>query len=128
MTAAVAEFDYALISIFPTSMTKWLFLPFLLVALFYFSRDRRSLTRFIDLAARQPASGFIAAALVLIYVFSGFFGSSAFWKATLESDFHPDLPRICQEYLELLACYFIFVGVVGFCLSAGRPDPSGSSE
>lgn len=124
MAAAVAEFDYAIVSILPDLVAKWLFLPFLIIALWYFTRNRRSLGRFIAQAARHPASGFIAAALILIYVFSEFFGSSVFWEATLESEFHPDLPKICQEYLELLACYFIFVGVVGFCLPQKRkPSP-----
>lgn len=122
MAAAVAEFDYAVGAILPNHLAKWLFLPFVLIALWYFTRDRRALARFMATTARHPATGFIAAALILIYVFSDIFGSSAFWKATLEADFHPDLPRICREYLELLACYFIFVGVVGFCLSARKGD------
>lgn len=126
MAGAVAEFDYALGAIIPPLAAKWLFAPFLLIALWYFTRDRHALARSISAAASHPSTGFIAAALILIYVFSDFFGSTAFWRATLESDFSPDLPRICREYLELLACYFIFVGVLGFCLPAKKKEGASS--
>ena len=122
MAAAVAEFEDALGAIFPSHLTKWLFLPFLVVAAWFFATNRRETLRFTALAARHPASGFIAAALILIYVFSRFFGSKAFWSATLEAEFDPDLPRICRGYLELVSCYFIFVGVIGFCLPVRRRE------
>ncbi len=85
-----------------------------------FIKNRRETLRFIGLSARHPASGFIAAAIIIIYVFANFFGSDTFWEASLEGNVPPGLPKICQAYLELLACYFIFVGVVGFTLPLRR--------
>lgn len=122
MAAAVAEFSGALRAIFPEIIADWIFLPFILLALWFFASNRREALRFTSFASRHPSSGFIAAALILIYVFSRIFGSTAFWAATLESDFNPNIPKICRGYLELLSCYFIFVGVIGFCLPLKRRD------
>lgn len=92
---------------------------FVTMALLLIKNPRETL-RFVGLSARHPASGFIAAALIIIYVFAKFFGSRAFWEATLEGEVPENLPRICSAYLELLACYFIFIGVVGFTLPLRR--------
>ena len=128
IAAAVGELENALAGLLPGKTSHWVFLPFVLVAAWKFLRHRRESLRFIGLAARHPSSGVIAAALSLIYVFGRFFGSRAFWQATLESDNFPaDLPRICRGYLELLSCYFIFVGVVGFCLPVTRRPGASSS-
>ena len=94
----------------------WLLVPTLGTIIFLFLKNPRETLRFVALSARQPASGFIAAAIILIYVFANFFGSRQFWEASLEGDVPPGLPQICSAYLELLACYFIFVGVLGFTL------------
>ena len=126
MAAAVAEFEDGLNTLISSRLSSWLFLPFLVMALYYFLRYKRETLRFTALASRHPASGFIAAGLIIIYVFSRFFGSSAFWDATLEADFDPELPRICRSYLELLACYFIAVGTIGFCLPVSRRAPAPS--
>ncbi|MBK1834813.1 hypothetical protein [Roseibacillus ishigakijimensis] len=98
----------------------WLLVPTLGGMAWLFMKNTRESLRFIGLSARHPASGFIAAAIIIIYVFADFFGSSAFWEASLESEVPPGLPKICSAYLELLACYFIFVGVVGFTLPLRR--------
>ena len=127
MAAAVGEFEDVLHTLIPSPWSSWMFLPFVIVALYYFLRYKRETLRFVGLAARHPASGFIAAGLIIIYVFSRFFGSSNFWEASLEADFDPELPRICRGYLELLACYFILVGVIGFCLPVSRRN-NGSGE
>ncbi len=81
-----------------------------------FVKNSRETLRFVALSARHPASGFIAAAVIIIYVFADSFGSTRFWEASLEGEVPPGLPQICSAYLELLACYFIFVGVIGFTL------------
>jgi hypothetical protein len=122
MAAAVGEFSHALGALFPDALTKWVFAPFAILAVWFFATNRREALRFTSMASRHPSSGFIAAALILIYVFSDIFGSNAFWRAALETSFDPNIPRICRGYLELLACYFIFVGVVGFCLPLKRRD------
>lgn len=98
----------------------FLLIPVFITIAFLFIKNPRETLRFVGLSARHPASGFIAAALIIIYVFAKFFGSRAFWEASLEGDVPPNLPRICSAYLELLACYFIFIGVVGFTLPLRR--------
>ncbi|MGJ8724718.1 MAG: hypothetical protein ACSHYB_09185 [Roseibacillus sp.] len=102
----------------------WLLVPTLGAIILLFLKNPRETLRFVALSARQPASGFIAAAVIIIYVFAYFFGSRAFWAASLEGEVPPGLPQICSAYLELLACYFIFVGVVGFTLPLRRGKDS----
>ena len=102
----------------------WFLLPtFGAIAFLLFKNSRESL-RFIGLCSRNPASGFIAAAIILSYVFAQFFGSKTFWEASLEGTVPENLPQICSSYLELLACYFILVGVIGFTfpLRKGRKN------
>lgn len=124
LAAAVGEFEKVLQTFIPGNVAKFFVVPFLLVTLYYLVRYKRETLRFAALASRHPASGFIGAGLIIIYVFSRFFGSENFWQATLESNFDPDIPDICRSYLELLACYLILVGVVGFCLPVQRRTPS----
>lgn len=84
------------------------------------SRHPREFLHFVGFASRHPASGFVLAAIIIVYAFSRVFGSQAFWSATLDGQHHPDTPRICQAYLELLACYFVLLGAIGFCLPLTR--------
>ena len=135
IAATMGELEDALGGVLPGDSSNWVVFPPLAICTWKFVRHRRESLRFIGMAARHPSSGFIAAALIIIYVFSRFFGSQAFWRATLETGFPPDLPRICSGYLELLSCYFIFVGVLGFCFPFRRrpttapppDDPPGES-
>lgn len=83
-------------------------------------RRRRETLHFIGFASRHPASGFILAAVILVTAFGQVFGSEAFWEATLNGEHHPDTPYVCQAYLELLACYFVLLGAIGFCLPLTR--------
>ncbi len=83
-------------------------------------RNTKQALLFISLSGRHPASGFIASAIILTYIFAKFFGSHAFWAASLEGEVPARLPKLCSAYLELLACYFIFVGVVGFTLPLNK--------
>ena len=83
-------------------------------------RRRKETLHFIGFASRHPASGFVLAAIILVYAFARAFGSKTFWAATLDGDFNPDVPGICRAYLELLACYFILLGAIGFCLPLTR--------
>lgn len=98
----------------------WLLVPVLGGSAYLLLKNPRETLRFLALSARHPASGFILAAVIIIYIFADFFGSRRFWKASLEGEVPPGLPQICSAYLELLACYFIFVGVVGFTLPLRR--------
>ncbi|MEM9081474.1 MAG: hypothetical protein AAGC74_12370 [Verrucomicrobiota bacterium] len=101
-----------------------LLIPVFAVMLMRVLRHPRETLRFVGLSARHPASGFIAAALIIIYVFARFFGSELFWRNTLEGEVPEGLPEICASYLELLACYFIFVAAVGFTLPLRRGKES----
>ena len=52
-------------------------------------------------------------------------GNSAFWKASLGEAFSPEIPKICKSYLELLACYLIFIGALGLSITlARRKEPA----
>ncbi|MFU8892757.1 MAG: hypothetical protein ACNA8L_03925 [Luteolibacter sp.] len=96
----------------------------LLVALVTAIRNKRVVIHFFSTIGRHAGSGFIAAALLIIYVFNRIMGRPKFWQATLGDAYSPEVPVICSGYLELLACYLIFVGSLGFAISmARRIDP-----
>lgn len=96
----------------------------LLVALITALRHRRVMIHFGATLGHHAGSGLIAAALLIIYVFNRVIGSAAFWKASLGAAFSPEIPRICKSYLELLACYLIFIGALGLSITlARRRDP-----
>ena len=102
----------------------FLVVMFLAAALFTALRHRRTMFRFFTTAGSHASAGLIGAALIINYVFNQVIGSRKFWKAALGPDFSPEVPYICRSYLELLACYFIFVGIVGFAITlARRPEP-----
>lgn len=97
----------------------------LLIALIMMTRHRGVMIHFIASLGNHAGSGLIAAALLIIYVFNHVIGSAAFWKVSLGSAFSPEIPRICKSYLELLACYLIFIGALGLSITmARRRDPS----
>lgn len=92
----------------------------LLVALITALRHKRIVMHFFSTIGRHAGSGFIAAALLIIYVFNRIMGRPKFWQATLGDAYTPEVPVICSAYLELLACYLIFVGTLGFAISMTR--------
>jgi hypothetical protein len=92
----------------------------LLVALATTVKHRRVMVHFIATLGQHAGSGLIAAALLIIYVFNRVIGSAAFWKASLGDAFSPETPKICKSYLELLACYLIFIGALGLSLTLAR--------
>ncbi len=97
----------------------------LLVALIIALRHRRVAIDFFSRLGNHAGAGLIAAALLINYVFNILMGSPTFWKAALGPAFSPAVPEICKSYLELLACYLIFIGVLGLSLTmARRPEPS----
>jgi len=96
----------------------------LLVALITALRHKRVVMHFFRTVGSHAGSGFIAAALLIIYVFNRIMGRPKFWQATLGDAYSPEVPKICSGYLELLACYLIFVGSLGFAISmTRRPEP-----
>ena len=107
---------------FPES---WVVGLILLIALITILRHRRVMIHFVAGLGNHSGAGFIAAALLINYVFNRVIGSSRFWKASLGPAFSPDIPRICKSYLELLACYLIFIGALGLSITmARRREPS----
>jgi hypothetical protein len=92
----------------------------LLVALITSVRHRRVMVHFLSTLGNHAGSGLIAAALLILYVFNRVIGRAQFWKAALGTAFSSEVPRICRSYLELLACYFIFIGVLGLSITLAR--------
>ncbi|MDP0490482.1 MAG: hypothetical protein Q7Q71_05485 [Verrucomicrobiota bacterium JB023] len=119
LAAAIGESTDWLRLIIPFNPDLTLIPVFGMMIILLVNNPRETL-RFVALSARHPASGFLAAALIIIYVFARFFGSKTFWQNTLEGDVPANLPKICSAYLELLACYFFFVGAVGFTFTLRR--------
>lgn len=104
---------------FPES---WVVGAILLVALITGLRHRKVVVEFIGLLGRHAGAGLIAAALLIIYVFDRVIGGRAFWQAALGDGFSPQIPVICKSYLELLACYLIFIGSIGLALTLARRE------
>ncbi|MDP3849072.1 MAG: hypothetical protein Q8Q59_01105 [Luteolibacter sp.] len=103
----------------------WVIGVILFLALATTFKHRRVMFHFIATLGHHAGSGLIAAALLIIYVFNRVIGSAAFWKASLGEAFSPEIPKICKSYLELLACYLIFIGALGLSITlARRREPS----
>ncbi len=83
-------------------------------------RHRRIVVFFIASVGNHAGAGLIGAALLILYVFNRVMGSEVFWKAALGKTFTPEVPRICSGYLELLACYLIFLGALGMSITLAR--------
>jgi hypothetical protein len=103
----------------------WVIGFILLVALIHTIRHRRAMLHFLAILGNHAASGLVGAALLILYVFNGVIGAAPFWKAALGKAYSAEIPRTCKSYLELLACYFIFISALGLSLTlARRKDPS----
>jgi len=103
----------------------WVVGLILLVTLITTLRHRRIMLHFFAHLGNHAGSGLIGAALLIIYVFNRVIGRDAFWQAALGPAFAPNIPRICKSYLELLACYFLFLGALGLSITmARRTEPS----
>jgi predicted membrane protein len=102
----------------------WVIGAILLIALISTFRHRRVMLHFLTTLGNHAGSGLIGAALLIIYIFNHVIGSQKFWKACLGAAFSPQVPKICKSYLELLACYLIFIGALGLSITmARRPEP-----
>ena len=98
----------------------WVVGVLLLAALITIFRHRKIMLRFFGTLGHHASSGLIGSALLILYVFNRVVGSKRFWKATLGTAFSPEIPDICKGYLELLACYLIFIGSIGFAVTLAR--------
>lgn len=102
--------------------SEWIVWPLLLVIGFIFLLNGKPFVRFWGYASRRPAAGFLLAGVIIAYVFGNVFGSSEFWEASLGPGYNTKVPEIVEAYLELLACYFIFVSSLGFCIPVTKRE------
>lgn len=121
IAAVVAELEDFVSGIlgwrFPES---WLVAAILAIVLGIGIKHRRTTIDFFAKVGSHAGSGLIAAALLINYIFNMLMGSPTFWKAALGAEFSPEVPRICKSYLELLACYLIFIGTLGLSITMAR--------
>ena len=103
----------------------WVIGVLILAGLVTAFRHRRVMLRFFETLGHHAGAGFIGAALLIIYVFNRVIATPQFWKASLGDAFSPGIPVICKGYLELLACYLIFVGSLGLAITLGRREEKG---
>jgi hypothetical protein len=104
----------------------WIVGGVLCVVLITIFRHRGVMLHFLSTLGNHAGSGLVAAALLIIYVFNRVIGSPKFWQACLGPAFSPEIPKICKSYLELLACYLIFIGILGLSITLARrhePEP-----
>ena len=122
LAAFVGELDDLITDIMGRQFPEaWLVAFLLLVALITILRHRKVMLHFFSTLGNHAGSGLIGAALLILYVFNHVIGSSKFWKATLGSaEFAPEVARVCKSYLELLACYLIFLGALGLSITLAR--------
>lgn len=103
----------------------WVIGAILALALINTIRHRRVMLHFLADIGNHAGSGLIAAALLILYVFNRVIGSVTFWQVSLGAAFSPNTPKICKSYLELLACYFLFIGALGLSITmARRQEPT----
>ena len=100
----------------------WVIGVILAVALITALRHKKVVVAFIGTVGRHAGAGLIGAALLIIYVFDRVIGGRAFWQAALGPGFASEIPLICKSYLELLACYLIFIGSIGLALTLARRE------
>jgi hypothetical protein len=98
----------------------WVVAALLLVGLIIALRNRRVIKVFFGSLGNHAATGLMGAALIILYVFNRVVGGAGFWQAALGEAFSPQIPIISKSYLELLACYLIFVGSLGYALTLAR--------
>lgn len=99
---------------------KWVIGALLAVTLHTAFRHRNVVVKFIAAVGNHAGSGFIASALLILYVFNRIIGNHRFWKAAYGSDVSKEIPMICKSYLELLACYLMFIGALGLSITLAR--------
>jgi len=100
----------------------WVIGALLLAALITAIRHNRVMIRFFGTMGHHAGAGFIAAALLILYVFNRVVGAPLFWEVSLGDAYSPEVPKICKSYFELLACYFVFVGTIGLAITLGRRE------
>jgi len=121
ISAVVGEIEDFLSNILGWKVPQvWVIGLILLVALIDTIRHRRAMLHFLAIMGNHAATGIVVAALLILYVFNRVIGTSPFWRAALGKAYSTEIPRICKSYLELLACYFLLIGALGFSLTLAR--------
>ena len=121
--AAIGEYSGPVEELIAPVNLDWVLIPLFVVIAYLFTKNMKAFSRFWGYASRRPAAGFLLTAVILAYVFGEIFGSSKFWEASLGRGYDPRIPKIVETYLELLACYFVFVSTLGFCLPVTKKSP-----
>ncbi len=121
VAGAIGEYAGQLEKMLPIN-SDWLVSPILVIIAWKILFNFKAFSRFWGYASKKPAAGFLLAGIIIAYVFGEVFGSKHFWKASLGEGYHPQTPEVVESYLELLACYFIFVSSIGFCLPVTKRD------
>ncbi|MBC8126100.1 MAG: hypothetical protein H8M99_02985, partial [Gloeobacteraceae cyanobacterium ES-bin-144] len=98
----------------------WVIGVIIFTALVTVLRHRRVMIHFFAGVGNHAGFGLIGAALLILYVFNRVIGSPNFWKVSLPAAYSADVPRICKSYLELLACYLLFIGALGLSITMAR--------
>ena len=107
--------------------SEWIVWPIFLVIAFKLLKHPKAFSLFWGYASSKPAAGFLLAGIIIAYVFADVFGSTQFWQASLGAGFHPETPDIVESYLQLLACYFIFISSIGFCIPVTKRQKNTAS-
>ena len=127
VTAAIGEYAGPLESLLDPVQSEWIVAPFFIIIAYNLLRYPKAFSMFLGYASSKPTAGFLLAGVIIAYVFAGVFGSPQFWTACLGAGFHPETPDIVESYLQLLACYFIFVSSMGFCIPVARRQANKSN-
>jgi len=132
IAAVVAELEDVLSGMIGRRFPEaWVVGGVLFIALVSTIRHRRVMAHFLAHLGHHAGAGLVAAALLIIYIFNRVIGSATFWRASLGAAFSPNIPKICRSYLELLACYFLFIGALGLSITMARrkaPPPDWGSD
>ena len=121
IAAVVAELQDLLSGVIGRRFPEvWVVGGILAIALITAVRHRRVMVHFVAHLGHHAGSGIVAAALLIIYIFNRVIGGTTFWRVSLGPAFSPNIPKICKSYLELLACYFLFIGALGLSITMAR--------
>lgn len=98
----------------------WVVGGLLLIALLIVARHPKAMLHFLAVVGNHAASGLAAGAMLILYVFNRVIGGAKFWQATLGDAFSAEIPKVCRSYLELLACYLLFISALGYSVTLAR--------
>ena len=116
IAAAIGEYADTIEGLIKFIKVEWIVWPLFGIIAWKIFGNLKAFSQFWGYASKKPAAGFLLAGIIIAYVFGEVFGSKEFWQASLGTTVHREIPQVVESYLELLACYFIFISSLGFCL------------